>query len=98
MFVGFLVAMAVASRITQFHEMFVDNSEAVGLLLAAAVMFVVFVIDDFRDVSPPAKIAGQVLSGSVLSLFGVTMLYFRVPFAELRVRRAVAPTSRRSSR
>ena len=44
-------------------------------------MFVVFVIDDFRDVSPPAKIAGQVLSGSVLSLFGVTMLYFRVPFA-----------------
>ena len=54
---------------------------ASGLLLAAAVMFVVFVIDDFRDVSPPAKIAGQVLSGSVLSLFGVTMLYFRVPFA-----------------
>jgi UDP-GlcNAc:undecaprenyl-phosphate GlcNAc-1-phosphate transferase len=81
MFVGFVVAFAVASRIPQFHEMFVDNSEPVGLLLAAAVMFVVFVIDDFRDVSPPAKIAGQVLSGSVLSLFGVTMLYFRVPFA-----------------
>jgi UDP-GlcNAc:undecaprenyl-phosphate/decaprenyl-phosphate GlcNAc-1-phosphate transferase len=81
MFVGFLVAMAVATLVPQFHEMFVDNSEAVGLLLAAAVMFVVFVIDDFRDVSPPAKIAGQVLSGSVLSLFGVTMLYFRVPFA-----------------
>jgi UDP-GlcNAc:undecaprenyl-phosphate GlcNAc-1-phosphate transferase len=81
MFVGFLVAMAVASRIPQFHEMFADNSEVLGLLAAAAVMFVVFVIDDFRDVSPPAKIAGQVLSGSVLSLFGVTMLYFRVPFA-----------------
>jgi len=81
MFVGFVVAFAVASRIPQFHEMFVDNSETLGLLLAAAVMFVVFVIDDFRDVSPPAKIAGQVLSGSVLSLFGVTMLYFRVPFA-----------------
>jgi UDP-GlcNAc:undecaprenyl-phosphate GlcNAc-1-phosphate transferase len=81
MFVGFLVAMAVATLVPQFHEMFVGNSEAVGLLLAAAVMFVVFVIDDFRDVSPPAKIAGQVLSGSVLSLFGVTMLYFRVPFA-----------------
>jgi UDP-GlcNAc:undecaprenyl-phosphate GlcNAc-1-phosphate transferase len=81
MFVGFLVAMAVASRVPQFHEMFADNSEVVGLLLAAAVMFVAFVIDDFRDVSPPAKIAGQVLSGSVLALFGVTMLYFRVPFA-----------------
>ena len=44
-------------------------------------MFVVGAIDDLRDVSPPAKIAGQVLSGSILSLLGVTMLYFRVPFA-----------------
>jgi len=81
MFVGLLVAMAVASQIPQFHEMFVDNSEPLGLLLAAAVMFVVGAIDDLRPVSPPAKIAGQVLSGSVLSLLGVTMLYFRVPFA-----------------
>ena len=44
-------------------------------------MFVVGAIDDLREVSPPAKIAGQVLSGSILSLLGVTMLYFRVPFA-----------------
>ena len=34
MFVGFLVAMAVASQIAQFHEMFDDNSEPLGLLLA----------------------------------------------------------------
>lgn len=81
MFVGFLVAMAVASQLGQFHEIFSGNSEPLGLLLAAAVMFVVGAIDDLRDVSPPAKIAGQVLSGSVLSLLGVTMLYFRVPFA-----------------
>jgi UDP-GlcNAc:undecaprenyl-phosphate GlcNAc-1-phosphate transferase len=81
MFVGFLIAFAVASQIDQFREMFTDNSEPVGLLLAAAVMFVVGAIDDIRPVSPPAKLAGQVLSGSVLSLLGVTMLYFRVPFA-----------------
>jgi len=81
MFVGFLVAFAVASQVDQFHEMFTDNTEPVGLLLAAAVMFVVGAIDDIRPVSPPAKIAGQVLSGSVLSLLGVTMLFFRVPFA-----------------
>ena len=81
MFVGFLVAMAVASQLDQFREMFADNTEPIGLLLAAAVMFVVGAIDDIREVSPPAKIAGQVLSGSVLSLLGVTMLYFRVPFA-----------------
>ena len=81
MFAGFLVAMAVASQLPQFHEIFADDTEPVGLLLAAAVMFVVGAIDDLRDVSPPAKIAGQVLSGSILSLLGVTMLYFRVPFA-----------------
>src|SRR6478609_3500095 len=81
MFAGFLVAMAVASQLGQFHEIFADDTETLGLLLAAAVMFVVGAIDDLRDVSPPAKIAGQVLSGSILSLLGVTMLYFRVPFA-----------------
>jgi UDP-GlcNAc:undecaprenyl-phosphate GlcNAc-1-phosphate transferase len=81
MFAGFLVAMAVASQIPQFHEMFEDSTEPIGLVLAAGVMFVVGGIDDFREVSPPAKIAGQVFSGSLLSLFGVTMLYFRVPFA-----------------
>ena len=81
MFAGFLVALAVASQLTQFHEIFADDTEPLGLLLAAAVMFVVGAIDDLREVSPPAKIAGQVLSGSILSLLGVTMLYFRVPFA-----------------
>jgi UDP-GlcNAc:undecaprenyl-phosphate GlcNAc-1-phosphate transferase len=81
MFVGFLVAFGVASQIAQFRELFHENSEPVGLVLAAAVMFVVGAIDDIRPVSPPAKLAGQVLSGSVLSLLGVTMLYFRVPFA-----------------
>lgn len=81
MFAGFLVAMAVASQIPQFHEMFNGSSEPVGLVLAAAVMFVVGAVDDFREMSPPAKLAGQVLSGSVLSLMGVTMLFFHVPFS-----------------
>jgi UDP-GlcNAc:undecaprenyl-phosphate GlcNAc-1-phosphate transferase len=81
MFIGLLAAMLVASQLEQFHEMFQGSSEPIGILLAAAVMVVVGAVDDVREVSPPAKIAGQVLSGSLLSLFGVTMLYFRVPFA-----------------
>jgi UDP-GlcNAc:undecaprenyl-phosphate/decaprenyl-phosphate GlcNAc-1-phosphate transferase len=81
MFAGFLAAMVVASQLNQFHGMFVDSSEPLGLLLAAGVMFLTGAVDDLREVSPPAKVAGQVLSGSLLSLFGVTMLYFRVPFA-----------------
>jgi UDP-GlcNAc:undecaprenyl-phosphate/decaprenyl-phosphate GlcNAc-1-phosphate transferase len=81
MFIGFLAAMAVASQMHQFHEMFRSSSEPLGILLAAGTMFAVGAVDDIREVSPPAKVAGQVLSGSILSLLGVTMLYFRVPFA-----------------
>jgi UDP-GlcNAc:undecaprenyl-phosphate GlcNAc-1-phosphate transferase len=80
MFVGFLAAISVASRMGQFHEMFKDNSEPLGVVLAAGVMFVVGALDDLRDVSPPAKVAGQVFSAGLLALFGVTMFYFRVPF------------------
>lgn len=81
MLVAFLLAMAVASRIPQFSEMFDDSLEPLGLVFAAGVMFVVGALDDFREVSPPAKLAGQVLSGGILSLMGVSMLYFRLPFA-----------------
>ena len=81
MFLGFLAAIATASQISQFDEMFDSSSEPMGVILAAGIMFVVGALDDLRDVSPPAKVAGQVLSGSTLSLLGVTMLYFRVPFA-----------------
>ena len=37
-------------------------------------------LDDLRELSAPAKVAGMVLAGGVLSLLGVTMFYFRVPF------------------
>lgn len=79
MFVGFLVSMAVASRLGQFQALFRGNSEPMGLVAGAAVIFAVGMVDDLRDMSPPAKMSGQVLSGTVLYLFGVTMLYFTVP-------------------
>jgi UDP-GlcNAc:undecaprenyl-phosphate GlcNAc-1-phosphate transferase len=80
MLLGFLVAFAVASRLPQFHEMFQKNSEPFGLVLAAGVMFVVGALDDLREVSPPAKVAGQVFSASLLAMYGVTMFHVQVPF------------------
>jgi UDP-GlcNAc:undecaprenyl-phosphate GlcNAc-1-phosphate transferase len=82
MYLGFLAAMFTASRLDQFDELFTNTSEPFGVLLGATIIFFVGLIDDLREVSAPAKMAGQVLAGSVLSLFGVTMLYFRVPFAD----------------
>ncbi len=81
MFVGFLVAIAVASQIPQFHDMFNGSSAPAGLMLGAGVMFAVGALDDLREVSPPAKLAGMVLAGSLLSLLGVSMVFFRIPFA-----------------
>ena len=98
MFVGFLAAMAVASHMHQFHDMFVDNSEPVGLLLGAGVMFVTGALDDLIEVSPPAKLAGQVLAASVLWWFGVVdvLLPHAVQPVPHGCGRARRPISRRS--
>jgi UDP-GlcNAc:undecaprenyl-phosphate GlcNAc-1-phosphate transferase len=85
MWIGFMAAMAVAWRIPQFRGVFGDTTEALGVVVAATVMLVVGALDDLRDVSPPAKVAGQALAGSVLYLLGVTMYYFRIPFADFIV-------------
>jgi len=88
MFFGFLAAMGVAWVLPGRHgfsAVFTGSTEPLGVVLAAAIICSVGLLDDIREVSPPAKLAGQVLSGSVLSLAGVTMLFFRVPFADFVV-------------
>jgi UDP-GlcNAc:undecaprenyl-phosphate GlcNAc-1-phosphate transferase len=79
MFLGFLVAMAVASQLPAFRLVFRANSEPLGLVVGAAVIFTVGMADDLREMSPPAKMSGQILAGTILYLFGVTMLFFRLP-------------------
>jgi UDP-GlcNAc:undecaprenyl-phosphate/decaprenyl-phosphate GlcNAc-1-phosphate transferase len=85
MVVAFLLAMAVAWRMDEFRVVFEGSSQPLGVALAATVMFAVGLLDDLRPVSAPAKVAGQVLAGSLLPFFAVTMLFFRVPFAGLVV-------------
>ena len=58
MFVALLVAWAVAASIPALSSLFRGSSEPLGLILGAAAIFVVGVIDDFRDMSAPAKVAG----------------------------------------
>ena len=85
MFVGFLVALVVASRLPGFTQVFAGSSEALAVVVAATVMFAIGLLDDLRELSAPAKVAGQVLSGSLLAVLGVTLFYFRVPFGQLVV-------------
>ena len=80
MFVGFLAAMAVASRLEQFEPVFQGTSEPLAIVVGATLTFLVGLVDDAKELSPPAKMAGQVLAASLMSLLGVTMLFFRLPF------------------
>ena len=79
MFAGLLVSMVVASLLPGFHIVFRGNSEPIGLVLGAAVIFAVGGFDDLREMSPPAKMSGQVLAGTVLYFSGITMLTFHLP-------------------
>ncbi len=83
LFLGFLAAMAVASRFEPFRAVFEGSSEPLAVVLAGSVMFAVGMLDDLLEVSPPAKMAGIVFSGSVLSLLGVVMIFLRIPFFDL---------------
>ena len=81
MIFGLMAGLLTAMSLDQFDNMFKSSTEPLALILAAGVITFVGFIDDIREVSPPAKVAGQVLAGSIMSLLGLTMLYFRVPFA-----------------
>ena len=83
MYLGFLAAMAVAGRLDAFQSLFRDNSEPLGVVLAATIIFAVGLVDDLHEMSAPAKITGMVVAGLVLAYFGVTMFYFRVPFLDV---------------
>ena len=80
---GFLAGMAVAWQATSFDGVFAASTVPLGVVLGAIVIFAVGQVDDLREVSPPAKLAGTVLAASVLSIAGVTILFFRIPFAGL---------------
>jgi UDP-GlcNAc:undecaprenyl-phosphate GlcNAc-1-phosphate transferase len=83
MFLGVLVTWAVAASVPALAPLFRGSSEPLGLLLGAAAIFVVGLIDDFRDMSAPAKVAGQVLAATILYFMGVTWFQFKVPLAGL---------------
>ena len=85
MFMGFVVALAIAWKMGRFSPVFNNNSEPLGLLLAAVVIFATGLVDDIREISSPAKVTGTVIAGLVLVYFGATMFYFRVPFLDVFV-------------
>jgi len=80
MFVGFVAALLTAWLLGSFDVVFDNNSEPLGVLLAAAAIFAVGFIDDIKEISAPAKVIGTVAAGLALVWFGVVMFSFRLPF------------------
>ncbi len=80
MYFGLLAAMLAAWLLDAFDVLFASNSEPIGVLVAATIIYVVGFVDDIRGLSPPAKVAGTVLAGLALVQFGVVMYAFRLPF------------------
>jgi UDP-GlcNAc:undecaprenyl-phosphate GlcNAc-1-phosphate transferase len=64
----------------RFSGLFEANSESIGVLLGAALILVVGVVDDVREISAPARVVATIATGMILVWFGVTMFYFRIPF------------------
>lgn len=81
MFVGVAVSLALAWRMDRFSHLFQGNSELIGVLIAALIVLIVGTRDDIHEVSAPARVLVMVGAAMVLVWFGVTMFYFRIPFA-----------------
>jgi len=81
MFVGLCVSLIVAEAVPTTRSVINSSHETLGVLLAAMVIFVVGVLDDFREMSAPAKVAGQFLAASILYFSGATMYQLKLPFA-----------------
>ena len=80
LYVGLLAGVGAARLLEEFDPLFDSPGNLLGVLAAATVMWFIGLVDDLRDVSAPAKVAGMVLAGSALTLVGLTIIYFRVPF------------------
>jgi UDP-GlcNAc:undecaprenyl-phosphate GlcNAc-1-phosphate transferase len=82
MVAGFLVAYVTAWAMGDFAPIFESPTEVGGVILAVLITITVGAVDDVRDLSAPAKLAGLVLAGSVLAMSGVSIVVFRVPFLD----------------
>ena len=72
-FLAVLVALAVASQIGWFSLVFASSQRMWGIVLAATIIVIVGVIDDFLDLDWMIKLAAQMLAGLILALNGVAI-------------------------
>lgn len=82
---GGTAAAVVTAKLTvsELDATLAETSQLVGVLSAAAAILAVGFVDDIRDISPTAKVAGMAVAGLILAAADVSIAVFRVPFHDL---------------
>src|SRR4029079_1003346 len=80
MYAGLVIAMGAARLHDHFDKVFACSGEPRAFRLAPSLVLVVGLFDDVREISAPAKVIGTIGVAAVLTYYGVTMFYFRLPF------------------
>ncbi|MFZ4811785.1 MAG: glycosyltransferase family 4 protein [Ilumatobacteraceae bacterium] len=83
MYCGFIIAFGVSRVLNVFDPLFARNIEPRGVVIAATIMFAVGLLDDVREVSAPAKVAGTIVASIALVQYGATMFLVRLPFLDV---------------
>lgn len=78
--IGILAAVGAARMLDSFEAVFETTSDTTALMIAAALIVLVGVVDDTRGLPAPIKLAGQVLAAGALALQGVTLRYVYLPW------------------
>jgi UDP-GlcNAc:undecaprenyl-phosphate/decaprenyl-phosphate GlcNAc-1-phosphate transferase len=79
LWLGVVAGLGVAYVMAPFRDLFAVSSEPLGALLAGTVIMLIGAVDDFRGLSVPAKVGGQVLAAGLLILAGVQLFFFWFP-------------------
>lgn len=79
MLIGLVVAGGVAYTMVEFDTVFQGSSQIWGTAAGAGVIFLLGVVDDFRALPAPVKLAGQVFASGIVFLAGVKMQFILLP-------------------
>jgi UDP-GlcNAc:undecaprenyl-phosphate/decaprenyl-phosphate GlcNAc-1-phosphate transferase len=71
MFLGMVVAFAVASQLPNFSMVFTEPGKVLGLAGAALIIVLIGVADDIWDLDWMTKLAGQIIAAGILAWQGV---------------------------
>jgi len=77
-YLGFVAAMLLASRMPLLSPMFTESRDVVGVLVGASLIFLVGVADDVWGLDAITKLAGQVVAAGVMVVMGVQLLWLPI--------------------